>query len=158
MDVLKADTPKAKILVVDDEPNVLLTLTAILQHEGYEIESAKGGEEAIASVRRHHYDVVLTDLKMPRVDGLDVLDEVRRSSPQTVTLNSGQFTLTNPDTTTITGPGATLLSVSGNSTSRVFDVTSGASAWLTSTRLYRPDSVSSRRAVSVASLSCSRSW
>ncbi|HKD91335.1 MAG TPA: response regulator, partial [Terriglobales bacterium] len=86
MDALKADTPKAKILVVDDEPNILLTLTAILQHEGYEIESATGGEEAIASVRRHHYDVVLTDLKMPRVDGLDVLDEVRRSSPQTVTL------------------------------------------------------------------------
>ena len=86
MDALKADTPKAKILVVDDEPNILLTLTAILQHEGYEIESATGGEEAIASVRRHRYDVVLTDLKMPRVDGLDVLDEVRRSSPQTVTL------------------------------------------------------------------------
>src|SRR5947209_17422023 len=82
----KADSSKAKILVVDDEPNVLLTLTAILQYEGYEVDGAGGGAEAIAAVHQHHYDLVLTDLKMAEIDGLAVLEEVRRSSPQTVTL------------------------------------------------------------------------
>lgn len=84
--IAKPDISKAKILVVDDEPNILLTLTAILQHDGYEVEGVSGGAEAIASVRQHHYDVVLTDLKMPGIDGLAVLEEVRRSAPQTVTV------------------------------------------------------------------------
>lgn len=85
-EVRKADASKAKILVVDDEPAILMTLTAILQHEGYEVEGVNGGAEAIATVRQHHYDLVLTDLKMPGIDGLAVLEEVRRSAPQTVTV------------------------------------------------------------------------
>jgi signal transduction histidine kinase len=84
--VPKTEMSKAKILVVDDEPNILLTLTAILQYEGYEVDGVAGGAEAIAAVHQHHYDLVLTDLKMPEVDGLAVLEEVRRSSPQSVTL------------------------------------------------------------------------
>src|SRR5512146_2566950 len=77
---------RAKILVVDDEANVLLTVAAILEQEGYDVDSAGGGEHAIQAIRSTHYDLVLTDLKMPAVDGLAVLEEVRKRSPATVTV------------------------------------------------------------------------
>lgn len=78
--------PKATILVVDDEPNVLLTVQAILQTEGYETEGVADGAKAIEVVRQRQFDLVLTDLKMPGVDGLGVLAEVQRSAPSTVTV------------------------------------------------------------------------
>ncbi len=76
----------AKILVVDDEANVLFTTTSILRQEGYDVEGLGSGAEAIQAIREKHYDLVLTDLKMPRVDGLAVLAEVRKRSPNTVTV------------------------------------------------------------------------
>ncbi|HJS97753.1 MAG TPA: ATP-binding protein [Terriglobales bacterium] len=76
----------AKILIVDDEPGVLLTTRAILQQEGYDVEAAGSGQDAIGAIRQRHYDLVLTDLKMPGVGGLDVLAEVRKRSPLTVTV------------------------------------------------------------------------
>jgi signal transduction histidine kinase/DNA-binding response OmpR family regulator len=78
--------PKAKILVVDDEPSILITLRAILEDEGYDVDVAETGSRAIAAVRRSHYDLVLTDLKMPDGDGLEVLAAVRKCSPHTVTI------------------------------------------------------------------------
>ncbi|MGZ4839511.1 MAG: ATP-binding protein [Terriglobales bacterium] len=78
--------PRPKILVVDDEANVLLTVVAILQQEGYDVDSAAGGAEALQAIRGRHYDLVLTDLKMPGIDGLRVLEEVRKISPATVTV------------------------------------------------------------------------
>ncbi|MFB3916967.1 MAG: ATP-binding protein [Terriglobales bacterium] len=80
------DFPKPRILVVDDEPNVLLTVEAILQMEGYEVTSAANGAEAIGAIRQRHFDLVLTDLKMPGIDGLGVLAEVSKRSPDTVTV------------------------------------------------------------------------
>ena len=77
---------KARILVVDDEPNVLLTMTSILCQEGYQVDGAKGGEEALAAIRERFYDLVLTDMNMPCIDGMQVLAEVRKRSPNTVTL------------------------------------------------------------------------
>jgi signal transduction histidine kinase len=78
--------PEARILVVDDEANVLLTLQAILQGEGYRVDTASDGDKAIEALRASHYDLLLTDLKMPGVDGLGVLAEVQKSSPTTVTI------------------------------------------------------------------------
>ena len=78
--------PEAKILVVDDEPNVLLTLRAILQEDGYAVDTAIDGEAAIEAIRACKYDLVLTDLKLPGVDGLGVLAEVQKSSPASVTI------------------------------------------------------------------------
>jgi signal transduction histidine kinase len=75
-----------RILVVDDEPNVLLTVQAILSQEGYEVDAVPDGAAALRAIRGRHYDLVLTDLKMPGVDGLGVLAEVRKRSPSTVTL------------------------------------------------------------------------
>src|SRR3954469_24969645 len=80
------EAPKAKILVVDDEPNVLMTVQAILARDGYDVDALDDPEAALDAVRTRHYDLVLTDLKMPRVDGLALLAEVRKSSPETVTV------------------------------------------------------------------------
>ncbi len=80
------DVPKARILVVDDEAAVLLTMTSILRQEGYEVDAADGGEKALAAIRERFYDLVLTDLNMPRIDGMQVLAEVHKRSPNTVTL------------------------------------------------------------------------
>ncbi len=78
--------PKAKILVADDEESILLTITAILRQEGYDVDAAADGDSAIRAVAARHYDLVLTDLKMPGADGLAVLTEVRKRSPSTVTV------------------------------------------------------------------------
>ena len=80
------ELPKAKILVVDDEASVLLTVTAILRDEGYEVDSADGGAKALAAIRERFYDLVLTDLNMPGIGGMEVLAEVQKRSPNTVTV------------------------------------------------------------------------
>ncbi len=80
------ELPKAKILVVDDEPAVLLTVHAILQQEGYDVDAVADGADALRVIAQCHYDLVLTDLKMPGVDGFAVLNEVRKRSPDTVTV------------------------------------------------------------------------
>lgn len=79
-------TANARILVVDDEPPVLLTLKAILEQEGYVVDAAADGASALRMVQEHRYDLVLTDLKMPCVDGMAVLKGVRNLSPETVTV------------------------------------------------------------------------
>ncbi len=71
---------------MDDEKNVLTTIQAILQEDGFEVDIADDGKPAIEAIRARHYDLVLTDLKMPEVDGLAVLAEARKSSPNTVTM------------------------------------------------------------------------
>lgn len=78
--------PKAKILLVDDEPNVLMTVSAILKQEGYAVEPVEDGGAAVAAIRERQFDLVLTDLRMKGIDGLSVLAEVRRQSPNTVTV------------------------------------------------------------------------
>jgi len=77
---------KPKILVVDDEPNVLLTMSAILRQEGYDVEEAPGGRHALQALEQRSFDLVLTDLNMPGVDGLAVLEAVQKHAPDTVTL------------------------------------------------------------------------
>ena len=71
---------------MDDEAAVLLTMSSILRQEGYEVDAADGGERALAAIRERFYDLVLTDMNMPRIDGMQVLAEVRKRSPNTVTL------------------------------------------------------------------------
>lgn len=71
---------------MDDEKHVLMTLQAILQEDGYRVDTSADGTQAIEAIRANHYDLVLTDLKMPGIDGLGVLAEVQKCSPGTVTL------------------------------------------------------------------------
>ena len=83
---LPATSPNPRVLIVDDEPSVLITTRVILEQEGYAVETATGGEAALALIADHNFDLVLTDLNMPRVDGLAVLAEVQRRSPNTATI------------------------------------------------------------------------
>jgi DNA-binding response OmpR family regulator len=67
----------AKILVVDDEANIRLTLSALLTRAGYAVTTASSGEEAIEQIDQQPFDLLLVDLKMPRIDGMQVVSAVR---------------------------------------------------------------------------------
>ncbi|EMR01610.1 sigma-54-dependent transcriptional regulator [Cesiribacter andamanensis] len=64
----------AKILVIDDEKSIRNTLREILEFENYQVAEASDGEEGLAKVLSEHFDVVLCDIKMPKLDGLEVLE------------------------------------------------------------------------------------
>jgi DNA-binding response OmpR family regulator len=70
------------ILIVDDEPDVLMLCRVNLEFEGYNVVEAHGGEEAVEIVRRGDIDLVLLDVMMPGMDGWEVLSSIRRN-PQT---------------------------------------------------------------------------
>jgi CheY-like chemotaxis protein/predicted regulator of Ras-like GTPase activity (Roadblock/LC7/MglB family) len=70
-----------RILLVDDEPNVVKSCARMLELEGFAVEGVTSGKEALDLYRSEHFDLVLTDLKMPDVDGLEVLTAVRRLNP-----------------------------------------------------------------------------
>lgn len=74
---------KAKILVVDDEQMIRQSLKEILELEGYEVVNASSGDEALAVVREDGFDLILLDLKMPGMDGIDVLKSLNRITPET---------------------------------------------------------------------------
>ena len=71
----------AKILVVDDELNMRLVLKAMLKKEGYEVVTAADGEEALRILKEEKIAVVATDLKMPRLDGMGLLDRIMQDDP-----------------------------------------------------------------------------
>jgi len=75
-----------RILVVDDEGRNREFLRELLEVEGFDVETAKDGQEAIEILENMDFDLVLTDLKMPRADGLSVLEGLRRINPQTVAI------------------------------------------------------------------------
>jgi two-component system response regulator PilR (NtrC family) len=75
-----------KILVVDDEQSMRDVLSIMLKRAGYAVTAASDGDEAIAHLGKEIFDLVITDLKMPKVGGLDVLKAVKASSPDTVVL------------------------------------------------------------------------
>ncbi len=72
---------KARVLVVDDEKSMRDLLSITLEKEGYDVATAAGGEPAIEALRRDPTDVVITDLRMPKVDGLQVLRTAKEISP-----------------------------------------------------------------------------
>ncbi|MCF6267202.1 MAG: EAL domain-containing protein [Desulfuromusa sp.] len=73
----KTDQPD--ILIVDDQLSLLLSLQALLQINGYRVELAEGGSEAITKLQDADYQLLLLDLQMPGIDGLEVLDFVRQA-------------------------------------------------------------------------------
>ena len=68
---------KIQILYVDDEQNLRHLVKEQLSVEGYAVETADDGDTAIDMIKKHQYDVVLLDIRMPRVSGLDVLKYIR---------------------------------------------------------------------------------
>src|SRR5918992_1077507 len=76
----------ARLLVVDDEESLRITTAAILEQEGYAVDTASSGNEAVALLEGAEFDLVLTDLHMEGGDGLSVLSEIRRRAPLTISI------------------------------------------------------------------------
>lgn len=84
----------SNILIIDDEKAIRKTLTEILSYEGYKIEEASDGEEGLQKFREKIFDVVLCDIKMPKLDGIEFLDKVREINPDIpVIMISGHGTI-----------------------------------------------------------------
>ncbi|MEM1220746.1 MAG: sigma-54 dependent transcriptional regulator [Bacteroidota bacterium] len=73
----------AKILIVDDEQSIRKTLREILEFEKYQVEEARDGMEALVKIKSGKFDVVLLDIKMPKMDGMETLERVRLMAPDT---------------------------------------------------------------------------
>lgn len=71
---------KKKILIVEDEAPAALALGDVLQGEGFEVVTAHDGKEGLAAAITKHPDIILTDLKMPRMSGMDMIREIRRDA------------------------------------------------------------------------------
>ena len=78
------DSPR--ILVVDDEPAICGNCMKILSKSGYEVTCALNGQDALALTEKTGFDVVVTDLKMSRLGGMEVLQRVKTSSPDTMVI------------------------------------------------------------------------
>ena len=71
----------SRILIVDDEPRILLLMKGLLKANGYEVETAKDGAAALEIVKAGGVDIVVTDLRMQPMDGMELFREVRAASP-----------------------------------------------------------------------------
>lgn len=78
--------PQPTILVIDDEMIVCESCQRILEEEGYEVETAMSAKEAFEKMKAHPFDIVITDLKMPEIDGMEVLKTFRNEYPDTIVI------------------------------------------------------------------------
>ena len=84
----------AKILVIDDEKSIRNTLKEILEYEGHEVQDAADGLEGLKKIEAEKFDIVLCDIKMPKMDGLELLDKIMEIQSETpVIMISGHGTI-----------------------------------------------------------------
>ncbi|HEY0351892.1 MAG TPA: sigma-54 dependent transcriptional regulator [Gemmatimonadales bacterium] len=85
---------KPSVLVVDDESGILDTLRILLRNEGFEVATAQGGKAGLEQIRSGTHDIILSDVRMPQVSGLDILTAAREQDPMTpVILMTAQASL-----------------------------------------------------------------
>jgi two-component system response regulator HydG len=85
---------KPSVLVVDDESGILDTLRILLRNEGFEVTTAQGGKAGLEQIRSGAHDLILSDVRMPQVSGLDILNAAREQDPMTpVILMTAQASL-----------------------------------------------------------------
>lgn len=73
----------AKILVVDDEKDICKALSILLSKEGYSVKEAYNGQEALELIKKEAFDLIMTDIKMEKMDGFELLRQVQKISPET---------------------------------------------------------------------------
>jgi len=84
----------AKILIIDDEAPIRASLREILEYEGYQVQEAESGKEGVRLATKFSYDVIFCDIKMPEMDGMEVLDALSAQLTQTcVVMISGHGTV-----------------------------------------------------------------
>ena len=72
-----------KILIIDDEKSIRNTLKEILAYEGYDVSEAQDGIEGIKLAEKDKFDIILSDIKMPKMDGIEVLEKLQEITPET---------------------------------------------------------------------------
>ena len=84
----------SKILVMDDEKSIRKTLREILEYENFKVDEAADGLEGLSLAEKENYDIILCDIKMPKMDGLEVLDKIQKTKPDTtIVMISGHGTI-----------------------------------------------------------------
>jgi DNA-binding NtrC family response regulator len=87
---------KTSLLIVDDDEDMLETLTDILQEKGYRTETAKTGEKAIAKAKENFFDIALIDIRLPDIPGIELLRTFRKNHPTMMNIIiTGHATLQN---------------------------------------------------------------
>lgn len=82
-----------KILIIDDEAPIRRVLRDILENESYQVEDAATGMDALQLIKDHEFDAVFCDIKMPEMDGIEVLEAIRKDSDVPVIMLSGHGTI-----------------------------------------------------------------
>ncbi len=82
-----------KILIVDDDKGFCVSMTDILEAKGYEVESENSGEAAIAKVKEESFDVILMDIKMPAMNGVEAFKQIKKISPKTAVIMITAYSL-----------------------------------------------------------------
>jgi CheY-like chemotaxis protein len=77
----KPQGPAGCVLVVDDDPAAQALLAAILEPQGFEVQTVSNGPAALAAFHMTHFDVILTDFQMPGMSGLELVAEMRKTDP-----------------------------------------------------------------------------
>ncbi len=71
-----------RVLVVDDEPEICHLIEQILKQEGYQVDVRFSGIKALQMIKRYNYHLLLTDLEMPEVDGLELIKKAKKQNPE----------------------------------------------------------------------------
>jgi two-component system, NtrC family, nitrogen regulation response regulator NtrX len=72
-----------KVLIIDDEKSIRKTLREILEYENFKVDEAGDGTEGISIAEKENYDIILCDIKMPKTDGMEVLEKIQKIHPET---------------------------------------------------------------------------
>jgi len=72
----------ARIIIIDDDEGIRETLAAILQEEGYQVDTAESGKEAIEKTNAKLYNVALIDIRLPDIEGIDLLNGIKETVPK----------------------------------------------------------------------------
>ena len=83
---MSVNEEQAYVLVVDDEGAIRYSITKTLQRVGYHVEAAASGEEALEMMKNQNYDVVLTDIRMPGLTGVELLRRIKEEAPDAVVI------------------------------------------------------------------------
>jgi len=101
---------ETRVLLVDDEATFTASMKKVLSHRGFVVTVAADGLTALPLVAKEHFDVVILDIKMPGMDGIQVLAEIKRISPDVpVILLTGHYSLSEEEDTLRKGAYAYLL-------------------------------------------------
>ena len=90
---MKSSTIMSRILIIDDQDPIRRVLRDILENEKYQIDDAANGPTALQMMKEQDYDAILCDIKMPDMDGIEVLEQVKATSDTPVIMISGHGTI-----------------------------------------------------------------